>query len=116
MSLADPSVKFGVITVPPDGGAPSPNRYPSGDFFALPLPVIQLTTTGNAPPPYGDAGALMFQNGETYTFVLVGDPTKTFGAVVITDAGTPTITPGTTPLDGLHFLAFPNHIVVPTSL
>jgi hypothetical protein len=62
----------------------------------------------------GDAGASLFKNGETYTFVLVGDPTKTFGAVVLDDAGAPTVTPGTTPLDGLHFLAFPNHLPVPS--
>jgi hypothetical protein len=82
--------KFGLIVPNPDGGSPTP-------VFALDLGLVQLLSTGNTTPTYGgDAGA-MFKAGETFTFVLLGDPVQA-------DAG---------PTRGQHVIAFPNHIVPP---
>ena len=107
---ADPAAAFAIVTLPgsEDGGAPSYSPWPGGDVFGLSLPIIQEFSTGTLPPPS------MFVPGETYTFVLVGNPQQTLGAGFVNDAGSPDFPPASNPLLGLHFLAFPNHPAVTT--
>jgi hypothetical protein len=124
---SDPSLMFGVGMVKADGGVPTFAPWPfgpatpggnpapnTGDYYALGLPTIQLLSG-----PVMDGG---FTAGETYTFVLLGDPTKTIGAIVQADGGGVTSTcaetpnnpdAGCNPLYEMHFVAFPNHLSVP---
>jgi hypothetical protein len=117
----DPTLAFGVGMVKLDGGVPTFQPWPAGDqgqpgagdYFSLPLPVIQLLSG-----PMMDGG---FTPGETYTMVLLGDPTKTIGAIEVVDGGltsTCAQTPnnpavGCNPLFEMHFVAIPNHLAVP---
>ena len=67
----DPTVSFGVVVQPVGDASTSWSPFPAGDVIALPLATIQMlsswTTTTDASP----SG---FQLGQSYTFVLVGDP------------------------------------------
>lgn len=81
---------FGVLYTGADGGT---------ETMALPLSAIQNLTTGSATPS-------MFVNGQSYTFVALGDPQEPQFIDMTGDASTP---------DGgrfngrsAHFLAFPN--------
>jgi hypothetical protein len=78
------------------------------DQFGLPLGVISLLSTG---VPGGPDGGY-FQAGENYGFVIVGDP-EAEPLFVFDDAGTPSQNPNYNGF-GVHVIAFPAHLAVPT--
>ena len=121
IAVGSPSTTlFGVQVLPLDGGAPNFNPWPgagydpgtgaplTGDLLALPLSDIQVLSSWNASTASAGGGAA-FSLGQTYTFVLTGDPAAPPIAIVYPDGGT-----GPNPQydgRGLHILAFPNTFV-----
>jgi hypothetical protein len=95
---------FAVSVEPLDGGSPNASPWPGapgapGDVIALPLTEILALSAWSATtmsPPNG------FVNGQTYTFILTGDPSAQ--PLLLADGGTNPLYDGR----GVHLLAFPN--------
>jgi hypothetical protein len=104
INASDPTMQFGASVVPLDGGSPNTAAWPGfpgapGDVIALPLTTIALLSSWTATtvsPPNG------FANGQTYTFLLTGDPYAQ--PLLFPDGGTNPLYDGR----GVHLLAFPN--------
>jgi hypothetical protein len=97
---------FGVFVQPLDGSAPNADPWPGvpgapGDVIAVPLgDIFQFSrwdqSTASTP------GGNQISAGQTYTFILVGDPTAQ--QVTLSDGGLNPAYDGR----GVHILAFPN--------
>ncbi len=79
-TTVDPTTSaFGVLVQPLDASAqPNFNQWPGtpgapGDLIAVPLSDIQLLSSWNSSTASAPTG---FQAGQSYTFILVGDPVR----------------------------------------
>ena len=107
-----PGVSFGAILLPADGGAPVFKPYPDGDLLAMPLTVIEALSRWDRTSTGAPAA---FTAGQSYTFVLVGDPAQPSLAIANPDGGAGEVLDPSYDGRGLHFVAFPNWFT-PTQL
>lgn len=98
----DPTTSaIGVVLQPLDGGAANYGQWPQGDLFALPLSAVDQLSSWAASTAKSPTG---FVAGQSYVFVLVGDPAAQ--QLPNPDGGS-----GINPQwdgRGMHFVAFPN--------
>jgi hypothetical protein len=103
LTETDPATSFfGVVVAPLDGGAPNYKQWPPGDLFALPLSGIDQLSAWAVSTK---ASPTSFVAGQSYTFVLVGDPAA--AQLPNPDGGS-----GINPAwdgRGMHIVAFPNN-------
>jgi hypothetical protein len=105
VNLDDPSLAFGVVVAPIDASAPRYTAYPAGDVIALPLPSIASLSSLSAPPDASPGG---FVAGDSYTFLLVGDPAEPPAFLANLDGGILPVANRAYDGRGLHLVAFPN--------
>ncbi len=119
LTSADPTqLAFGVFVQPLDGGQPNTDQWPGtvsattgpapGDLFALPLADIQVLSAWNASTASAPTG---FQAGQSYTFILVGDPAEPQQLTTANPDGGASIENPNWNGRGVHILAFPNRYV-----
>ncbi len=99
------SVLFGLVTLPIDGGAPdlSPPGWPTTDLIAFPFSDVYEFSQWLASTAAASNG---FAPGQTYTFVLTGDPVAEPIAIPGPDGGL--VANPSYDGRGLHLVAFPN--------
>jgi hypothetical protein len=108
LDVSEPGTTFGVLVQPLDGGAPNASPWPGtpgspGDLIALPLAEIFALSRWDLTTAQTPSG---FAPGQSYTFLLVGDPAAQPLTTIGEDGG---VTQN--PLydgRGVHIVAFPN--------